>query len=63
MIIMQILNTSNINNKSYSVFKLSQIPQSLTNNHKLQIQMHFFNFSSNKLPKQKAYQIQNLQAS
>ena len=60
--IMKIFNTYNINNKSYNVFKLFQILLSSTNNHKLLIQMHFFNSSNNKLPKQKAYQIQNLQA-
>ena len=60
---MQIFNTSNINSKSYSVFKLSQILLLSTNNHKFLIQMHFFNYSNNKIPKQKAYQLQNPLAS
>lgn len=57
---MQIFNTSNINSKNYSVFKLSLIPLSSTNNHKFLMPMCSFNFSNSKIPKQKAYQLQSL---
>ncbi len=60
---MQIINTYNINKKNYSVFKLSQILLLSTNSHKFLIQTHFFNYSNNKIPKQKAYQLQNPLAS
>jgi hypothetical protein len=63
MIRTQTINTFSINRKIYYVFKHSQIHLSSIHNNKYLIQMHFFNYSNNKIQKQKAYQIQNLRVS